>query len=160
MTKEEIEKAKELCDKATPGPWNVVSKVPEWIESKNEFVLGHEHPVCSLECCGGGEVEISPDDAIFCAQSRTLLPKALAYIEELEAQKNLHVKMILDKQFNQGLLEAKLGVASAKHDTLCDKLAIAKDAIHDAYGYFRHQNDYYGARMEEALEKIGKVEPK
>ena len=83
-----------------------------------------------------------------------------AHADRCLAEKNLHVQMILDKQFNQGLLEAKLGVASAKHDTLCDKLAIAKDAIHDAYGYFRHQNDYYGARMEEALEKIGKVEPK
>ena len=116
----------------------------------------------------------------FIAQSRTLLPKALAYIEELEADKKrlndvirgldvhaeryieanhhfvklngeleaekaLHVKMILDKQCNDALLQ--------------DKYLRLSQLVND-----HHEEPGCLVCMEfskeEALEKIGKVDGK
>lgn len=88
MTPEEIKRAREICDAATPGPWITTNKTPYthknmgiWFKvSKNKF----EH---LAEVVWGCAIRKKPNNnEIFIAESRTLLPKALDYTERLEAE--------------------------------------------------------------------------
>ena len=66
-------------------------------------------------------------------------------MRELESDKTLHIQMILDKQFNQGLLEAKLGVAvEALEKIKYLENGVAVDGVTKEYRV-----------VSQALEKIG-----
>ena len=79
MNKNEILKAKELCEQAYPGPWRYLRDIKEVLVRNDDIV-----------CRVGSNGIPKPDyNGEFIAQSRTLLPKALAYIGELEAKFNV-----------------------------------------------------------------------
>ena len=101
-----------------------------------------------------------------------------AHADRCLAEKNLHVQMILDKQFNQGLLEAKLGIAVEALKKIEDK---DWQSFYNPVTLNRHsycdcpEGNIKGERYlscqegdmnhvrkicEEALEKVGKVEVK
>ena len=76
MTKEEIQSAKSLCEKATEGPWGV--HVPEAeVPRICNLILGEELD-CTLAYMAD---EAEGENAAFLAASRTLLPKALNALE-------------------------------------------------------------------------------
>ncbi len=78
MTKEELARAKEICEKATAGPWRTLQIARGWkfdiLSDHSKFHITGIDPLDP-----SGEV-----NANFIAESRTLLPKAIAEIEELE----------------------------------------------------------------------------
>ena len=93
MTKAEFDRAKEVCEKATPGEWTVVYNgnsllsvaapakgkciaLPKKIEKGQGDYRWEVNPTAEDKDC---------DDFNFIAESRTLLPKAIVKIEKLEA---------------------------------------------------------------------------
>lgn len=78
MTKDELQKARLLCEQATPGPWGVYQDTPfEPVE-----VNSPSRDIASLDTW-----EHRPDgresDAHFIAASRTLVPALLDEVERL-----------------------------------------------------------------------------
>ena len=89
MTPEEIAEARELCAKATPGPWNdrwvaqVSGGVCCFIDTAHSRKLSTEADdlAIELECA-------TKADASFIAAARELLPKALDEIERLRSERD------------------------------------------------------------------------
>lgn len=106
MTNNELKLAKELCERATPGPWHTVDRI--WLAPGDAtFVIaGHYDPhvgkaVCEplevLEWAEGDEPSTTQDDVNmeFIAESRELMPKLIAEVERL-------VRQIADLKDNRG----------------------------------------------------------
>ena len=86
MTKEEIEKAKALCEAATPGPWTIrqvesIRNDPDW---GDEWIvdMGRDRDSSLLK---------DIDTAEFIAASRELVPKLIAEVERLQGQIDIWV---------------------------------------------------------------------
>lgn len=82
-------KVKEICDRATPGPWEAVGCNGELTGVNGPS--GFDHEVGVIE----GQLEVyGINDADFIATSRTSLPDAIAEIEQLRTE-NKVMKTIL-----------------------------------------------------------------
>lgn len=92
MTREEIKRAREVCDTATPGPWERIEpnaddgdiRVQIYYYKKRNVVIDAHSIAWKLERA----------NADFIAESRTLLPKALSHIEELERKLQIAVEAL------------------------------------------------------------------
>ena len=87
MTKEEIEKAKALCDAATDGPWK------SGIQIRKDKIYQRKSTywnILSLDSRGLPKFSIcgdsSEDDTEFIAASRELVPKLISEVEKLQGQ--------------------------------------------------------------------------
>jgi len=98
LTDAEFKRAREICEKATPGPWvswkkrhnhGIDTKFPGNTGREGDYDLVFQDDHCSYES----------NDMEFISESRTLLPKALSEIERLndrieELEDELRVKEI------------------------------------------------------------------
>lgn len=98
VTRDEIDRAKQLCEKATKGPWlyhsRNISNAKDDLDYDDVF-LGWDFGKWDEETktyVGSGPPDSMRGvfergwDMAFVAEARELLPKALAYIELLEQQ--------------------------------------------------------------------------
>lgn len=70
MTPEELKRAEELCEKATPGPWLPSVDGKKWVQISHASNL---------------EVALNyKNDAAFVAESRELMPKLIAVVEQIQ----------------------------------------------------------------------------
>lgn len=81
--KPDIDAIKERAEKATPGPWESVRSYPSTAD--HSFVLGDDG-------CESVTSDILTVDADFIANARTDIPALLAYIAELEAERDAAVE--------------------------------------------------------------------
>ena len=95
MTSEEISRAREICNAATPGPWIVEFQKPFGyggaVCSRQSIHTSEHGPQGPIEICRqphwtkhDGDKPF--DNANFIAEARTLLPKCLDEIERLNQQ--------------------------------------------------------------------------
>jgi len=93
MAEFDVEKAREICEKATPGPWKIITEDvgDEYIIISPTTIRAGEYTVISSE--GGlthfdGEWKLDriEADSNFIAASRELLPAAIGEIERLRAE--------------------------------------------------------------------------
>jgi len=90
MSTELLKRAKELCEKATPGPWFVdvcISGNTCWCRT-----IGTEPGNDSLEKCIIPSGTVGKDNAEFIAESRTLIPELISLVEKLKVQNEKLVK--------------------------------------------------------------------
>ncbi|MGH9549009.1 MAG: hypothetical protein ACRD3W_06530 [Terriglobales bacterium] len=96
MTPEERWKARELCDKATAGPWYTVDRPWRMDDHPTWVIAGSYDPHLGKQVCDGihidsweGDENDGPDytqsdrDLSFIAEVRALLPKALDELDRL-----------------------------------------------------------------------------
>lgn len=79
MTDQELKHLRDLCDKATPGPWNTIMDGDgkhSGVENRNQEIVPRYTP---YEDSGIYKEE----DAEFIAESRTVIPKLLDEVERL-----------------------------------------------------------------------------
>ena len=79
MTNEEIKKAREICDKATEGPWEQHDDY--WIIGTNGDFIGKAKDIDDDLA-----VTVRKENAEFIAFARTALPAALDEIERLQTE--------------------------------------------------------------------------
>lgn len=90
----DISKAKELCSKATPGPWKIDTNYTHYIPQSCGCCSepDMDAPSHGIEAANGDTIvwnweHTYPEtpDAEFIAEARTILPEAIAEIERLRA---------------------------------------------------------------------------
>ena len=86
MTEQEIKKARERCEKATPGPWKFGSSPA--FKSTAFYVDDSLDDRMICECWEGDDNTAREADAQFIAHARTDLPLALNEIKRLRAVLN------------------------------------------------------------------------
>ncbi len=84
MTPERLAKIKQLCDEATPGPWNSDEEA-EYIFSDGDMVA---------EIRGIGAYLHTQNNAAFIAASREIVPELIAEVELLQAIRESQGNMI------------------------------------------------------------------
>lgn len=80
MTPAELARAKEICEKATQGPWKIL-----YDGRLVDGVYAGETRIVETD---SGFYPPRDSEAEFIAEARTLLPKAIAEIERLQKQIN------------------------------------------------------------------------
>lgn len=84
MTDEEIAKLRELCEKATPGPWRQDVSCPDdvviWGPNTDQWIANVGEPISPV----GFIASAHAHDAEFIAASRTAIPKLLDMVEHLQ----------------------------------------------------------------------------
>lgn len=91
MTPAERRRAKEICEKATPAPWHELERCDNagpndacGVTTNHVDAYGHRIGVFRSDAYDECWHPVSKDNATFIAESRTLLPAALAHIDRLE----------------------------------------------------------------------------
>lgn len=86
MTPDELAKLRELCDAASPGPWQVgrpaTCRHRLWLNSQNLANLWSPPGIDITDPCA----HLSVEDAMFIAAARDAVPRLLDYVAELEAK--------------------------------------------------------------------------
>lgn len=132
----ELDHLKELCNKATPGPW-------EWnLETYEEslYPVGKRHlPIISESNMGG--VCVSADNAAFIAAACSALPRLIEEVESLHMALRTHE--VLMPLVAKGLVicddagnwkASPAVIASVQDDPRVQKLLdITPDQIHPSY---------------------------
>lgn len=94
MNEFELERAKEICQKASPGPWKIETQYTHYIPQSCGCCSepDMDDPSHSIVANDGTDVVWnyehsypSTEDAQFIAEARALLPKAIKEIEDLRA---------------------------------------------------------------------------
>jgi hypothetical protein len=108
----DLKKAKELCEKATPGPWECSRYIPLVGWQEQEVTLWElDGPPMTCEYYGS-RFE-NEGDAEFVAESRTLLPQAISEIEKLRVALNLAGR-VLDDALTWGFVDEDMVDAAHK----------------------------------------------
>lgn len=84
-----VRAARELCEKATPGPWEVNQLDDCFIEPR----------ICEIPANGCYDYEMFEANSMFIARSRALIPELCDLIESLQAQlaEKIHIKLRTDE---------------------------------------------------------------
>lgn len=136
MTPEELKRAKEICEKATPGPWGLTRGYKDRL-IVNMGVDGNPNSgvvtICSVNEFDGDE---GYTNGLFIAESRDLLPKALAEIEKL--QSDINKLLAYDSECKKILAQVDIGVVGQSLPERCrEAVRIISPCDHEKNGWQR-----------------------
>lgn len=114
MTPERLQELKELCEKASPGPWD--DEISSTDCGSFEYSTGPWHDQ------RGGDTDFAKRDAVFIATARTALPELIAevdnlqhYIHRLIENEMTHTGLILEQMDEIKGLKLALSVYKASY---------------------------------------------
>jgi hypothetical protein len=152
ITTEELNRAKELCEKASPGPWECVSE-----SNDNETIEGTSiHVSESVELHPWEDSHIADvkgtiDDWKFIAESRSLMPKLIARIEQFESP-------AIEKSLNYLSVYIELNKALRKEVQRLETVCKALQEGFEACNALRMEDVTYRLATERALlRRIGEL---
>lgn len=137
-----IRQARELCEKATPGPW-------EFCESGNT-VKSHMVITRSPRKCITGGISPKTNNSAFIAASRTLVPQLCDALEA--AQKDL-----IDYHHTQKVADGKTA-ENARLRRINEQLAARAEKAEANAGHLVNQAEEYKHKFNAALVRAEKVE--